>query len=225
MVRIADAEVARRIGRLSPLGERLLGRLPVVASLEFEAAPVEAIADFGPPADVLHATAHCLDRSPQSLQWRYLDHPHFSYEPVLVRSEGGTAAVVLRRDEVEDVRIVHVVDLFGDDAALPAAASFVDERCADIGADVADFSCVSPRFTRFFRERGWVSALDDEWVQIPHLFQPIDLRTPATSSLILWAREDMTSLLDLGRVYVSKGDCDIDRPTSSALERSGQIRR
>ena len=221
MVRVGDADVARRIGTLSPLGERLFDALPVADAVPFEAAAVVDVAELAGAAEALHASAQTLDRSPATLRWRYVDHPYFSYELFIVRSSGGEAAVVMRTDEVDAVRVVHVVDAFGADVALPAAASFVERHCDETGVDVADFYSVGARFTRFFRERGWVSGLDDAWVQIPHLFQPIDLRSPATNSLVLWAREDMTSLLDFGRVYVSKGDCDIDRPTVDYLERVG----
>jgi hypothetical protein len=47
------------------------------------------------------------------------------------------------------------------------------------------------------------------------------MRTPPTTSLILWAKDDIGALLDRSRLYVTKGDCDMDRPTTLYLEKKG----
>jgi hypothetical protein len=39
--------------------------------------------------------------------------------------------------------------------------------------------------------------------------------------LILWARDDVGALIDRSRVYITKGDCDMDRPTLLYLEEHG----
>jgi hypothetical protein len=64
-------------------------------------------------------------------------------------------------------------------------------------------------------------VLDDRDVQVTNLFHPPELRDPATTSLVLWSRDGLPDLLDLGRLYLTKGDLDLDRPTLAYYERHG----
>jgi len=66
-------------------------------------------------------------------------------------------------------------------------------------------------------ERGWFSILDDDYFVFPHLFYPIELRRPPSTSLIYWGKRVMPSLLDIGSVHVTKQDLDMDRPTPAIL--------
>ena len=152
-------------------------------------------------------------RSADCLQWRYTDHPYYDYESFRVSGDSAEAAVIFRIDEKEDLRIVHVIDYLGGEASVPATLSFIDNFCRERGAALADFYCsADPIGTRFW-SHGWFSCFDDSYLQVPNWFYPIDMRIPPTTSLILWARDDVAALLDRGRVYITKGDCDMDRPT------------
>jgi hypothetical protein len=63
--------------------------------------------------------------------------------------------------------------------------------------------------------------MDDAEVQVTSLFHPLEFRDPPTTSLMLWARDEMAELLDIGRLYFVKGDLDLDRPTGAYYEAHG----
>lgn len=184
----------------------------------------------GRPIDIDHVAAtanrhlsrfnHYL-RDEAHLKWRYFDHPVFRYEFFQVVDGGGEAVVAMRVDEVRDVKIAHVVECFGAAVAMPAAVSFLDRCCVERGIHIADFTCVSSAVTCFFRAAGWFSTIDDNDVQVINLFHPPEFRDPPTTSLVLWSRRDRPDLLDFGRLYLTKGDLDLDRPTHAYYERHG----
>jgi hypothetical protein len=156
-------------------------------------------------------------RDAASLAWRYRDHPVFRYEFFRV----GDAAVGVRCDNVDGVGIAHIVECFGKPAVLSDVMAFLDGFCRDRNIGIADFTGLASAINGVFLAEGWFSAVDDKDVQVTNLFHPPEIRDPATSSLVLWARDDRAALFDLGRLYVTKGDLDLDRPTMAYYERSG----
>jgi hypothetical protein len=153
------------------------------------------------------------------LQWRYSEHPVFEYRQHLVRSrksEAGNGCIVCTREEegIEGLRILHVLDCYGDRSDMQAAGSFIDEFCRQREIHIADFYCTSTGISKFFINAGWFSVNDDECFQFPHLFHPLELRRPPTTSLVYWSREGFVEMADIGRLYITKSDADLDRPTA-----------
>jgi len=219
-VRVFDAEKVAPISKLDTFGERMIRSSTEPTRVKYEARPIEA-RDAAEPGEALYLKFNCTVRSPEYLEWRYTDHPYYDYETYSISDGSGEAAVVLRFDEKEDLRIVHVIDYLGGEATVPAVVSFIDDLCRERNVSLADFYCsADPIGTRFW-SRGWFSSVDDFYLQVPNWFYPIDMRIPPTTSLILWAREDVGALLDRGRVYITKGDCDMDRPTVTYFEEKG----
>ena len=60
--------------------------------------------------------------------------------------------------------------------------------------------------------------IDDICFQFPHLFHPIEMRNPPTTSLIYWSKNQFTEMADLSKLYISKQDADLDRPTKHTFE-------
>jgi len=158
------------------------------------------------------------DRDPQNLAWRYESHPVFAYEMYRVSEADDEAFLVLRFDEVGGVTITHVMECFGTDGGIERATAAIDAICLSRGVRFADFTCTATGITRFFRARRWFSILDDHDVQASNLFYPPEYRDPPTTSLMVWAKEQMSELLDTARLYVTKGDLDLDRPTLAYYE-------
>lgn len=152
-------------------------------------------------------------------QWRYTAHPTFVYELHFVTGRGDGAVVVTRSDEVDGVHFCHVVDVLGDARDLPAVVGFLDEYAIEHELAIVDFVGTNPVVVGQLRAGGWFSMVDELCLQVTHLFYPVEFRTPPTTSLMLWSRADMAGLLDVGRLHVTKGDLDLDRPTLSYYER------
>ena len=99
--------------------------------------------------------------------------------------------------------------------------AFLDQYCLENHVALADFYCSADPIGHQFWSHGWLSSVDDYYIQVPNWFYPIDMRIPPTTSLILWARADVGSVIDRSRMYITKGDCDMDRPTMLYLEEKG----
>jgi GNAT superfamily N-acetyltransferase len=219
-VRVFDADRVAPISKLDPLGQRMIRREPQVSRAKFEAEPIgmRAAAALAEP---LYRRFNCTLRDADYLAWRYQAHPFFRYEAFRVRDGSGDAALVVRVDEKADLRVMHVVDFLGADGSVPAALAFLEALGRERGVALADFYCSADPIGHQFWSQGWFSSVDDFYLQVPNWFYPIDMRTPPTTSLILWARDDVGALIDRSRVYITKGDCDMDRPTMLYLEEHG----
>lgn len=156
-----------------------------------------------------------FDRCARQLNWRYLEHPMFKYELHHV-SAGGTDSGVIVALRVHDTdsgfRICHIMDLFGDADSIDAGRSFVEEYARQNAVDVIDFYCTSTATTCHFISNQWFSVADDTCFQFPHLFSPLEMRSPQSTSLIYWAKHKFTDLADLSKLYLTKQDADLDRP-------------
>jgi hypothetical protein len=169
-------------------------------------------------------TFHYFSRDLPDLQWRYLHHPLFHYKPFIVSSKSrGEGVLVCLREEtsVLPLRMLHVLDVFGDERDIPAALSFIHRYGVERDFHVVDFYCTSTRVTRHLIGAGWFSVNDDTCFQFPHLFHPLELRIPPTTSLIYWSRTRFSELADLSKLYITKQDCDLDRPTLETYDRLG----
>jgi hypothetical protein len=219
-VRVLDAERVAPISKLEPLGRRMMQREPRVSRAKFEAEPID-LRSAAALAEPLYSKFNCTVRDADYLEWRYGAHPFFHYQTFRVRDGRGDAAVVLRLDEKSDLRVAHVVDFLGAESSVPAVLAFLEAFCRERGVALADFYCSADPIGHQFWSHGWFSSVDDFYLQVPNWFYPIDMRSPPTTSLILWAREDVGALIDRSRVYITKGDCDMDRPTMLYLEEHG----
>lgn len=158
-----------------------------------------------------------FSRDNQYRLWRYDDHPTFNYKQFIVKNsaeEDSPAVFVAFREElsIKNLKILHVTDLFGDSNSLPSAISFLENYSAINNFDAIDFYCTSSNIYRFLLVNGWFSIVDDTCFQFPHLFHPIEMRNPPTTSLIYWSKNKLTELADISRLYITKQDVDLDRP-------------
>ena len=112
---------------------------------------------------------------------------------------------------------MHCVDLLGDEGAFPSALSFLENEAVKEKVDVIDFYSTNTKINAHFIARNWFSVLDCDFFDFPHLFHPIEMRKPSTTSLIMWCKEQDPSFYDIGNLYISKQDCDFDRPTAANL--------
>lgn len=153
-------------------------------------------------------------RDAERLAWRYDRHPAWRYEAFRV----GNAGVVWREDRVLDTPILHLTELFGAPADLPAAIGFIEAEAEARGAAFVDATQTSGMIGAQLRARGWSSAVDGPLVELPSLFYPVELRRPPTTSLVIWAREHREKLYDFSGLCIGKGDMDLDRPTLAWYE-------
>lgn len=199
------------------LGARLLPTWSKPAIGRFHAKePTDA--DIDRAFAAARSGLNLFERDATNIRWRYTTHPGFRYQMRHVSAEAGKDGVIVafRVHEVAGFRILHVTDIFGERGSVDTARSFIEQYALDAGIDVIDFYCTSTQVSRHFIANCWFSVADDMSLRFPHLFSPIEMRDPPTTSLIYWAREGMAELADLSRLYVTKQDADLDRPVPKA---------
>ena len=175
---------------------------------------------------LFHSTANDLNlfsRDNNYRKWRYKKHPFFKYKEYIISDleviSKSSSYVALREElSLGEFKILHVMDLFGDEKSLPCALSFIETYAIDNGFDLIDFYCTASSIYRFMLCSGWFSTNDDLCFQFPHLFHPIEMRSPPTTSLIYWSKDNFTSMTDLSKLYISKQDADLDRPTLHTIK-------
>jgi hypothetical protein len=161
-------------------------------------------------------TNNLFSRDYLYITWRYINHPTFKYDINIVESESnsGYGVFVATRTEISDnnLKILHIIDLFGDNKDIEAAISYILEFAKIHNIPIIDFFGTNSNINSFLIKDGWFSIMDNNFFNFPYLFQPIEVRKPSTTSLIYWSKSDETSLYDIGKLYLTKQDADFDRP-------------
>lgn len=219
-VRVLRPERVGPLSELDRLGRHLLRKRALV---DVPAVEGERVEDPGDAIDyaAFHARANGFSRDPEFLAWRYLQHPVYRYDLHRVRRGEARALLVTRLDSSPSLNVLHVVDVIGDPAAYPTACLLAERLAIEAAADLADLYSMHEELANAFWLRGWFSILQEPFVQVPHLFYPLEMRVPPTTSLIAWTRSDADDLFALHKLQLTKGDCDLDRPTLAYLEHHG----
>jgi GNAT superfamily N-acetyltransferase len=217
-VRVFDFNRVQDYAECTPLGRKLIKQWSDTAQHDFAVEPLNREKAAAIEA-LMQKHFNFFTRDYDHLQWRYADHPVFNYTQNLIYAadkQRGLGCIVCMRLEnsVENLNILHVMDFFGDPADMQAAISFINDFSLKNNVHLADFYCTSTGIGRFFLSSGWFSINDDMCFQFPHLFHPIELRKPPTTSVIYWSKKDFVHLSDIGRLYITKEDVDLDRPTA-----------
>lgn len=220
-VKVFRSDLPAEFVKANKFGQTLLQRPPAhkntkkLKSRRIDAQQAASVAD-----KALSTRNHFL-RDDAHLKWRYESHPVFQYQLLAIGDGSNQSVVVLRTDNINGVAIGHIVECFSDEKELPATIQFIEDFCADHKIDLIDFTCTVGAIAGHFLARGWFSTLDDEEVQVSNLFYPPEVRTPPTTSIVLWTRGESASLFDFGKLYVTKGDLDLDRPTIAYYQTKG----
>ncbi len=211
-VRVFDQSSVSQYCEINNLSQRLISKWSKSNVYSYSSMAVNP-SELDSLEGYLKSNFNHFIRNSSSLSWRYENHPVFRYESYIVKGSGDGVGIVFRIEDLGSIKIVHITDFFGDRNDFAAGLSFINEYCLDNGIGVADFYCPSPILTSHFTSAGWFSTLDDYYFQFMHLFHPPELRSPPTTSVIYWARNDMLNLLDTSKLYITKEDMDLDRPT------------
>lgn len=213
-VKVLDYEQIKDFCQTTGLGARLAKKWATVSAKDYDAG-VATPADINAAHSAMKTQFNFFTRDAQTLEWRYNKHPDFTYAQFWVRPRGSAAQaiVVLRLHKTDQgFAVLHVVDLFGDLEAINAARQFVENYGVDNGAQVIDFYCTSAAIYAQFVANNWFSTSNDTHFCFPHLFSPLELRSPQTTSLIYWAKDHLADLANTAQLYITKQDADLDRP-------------
>ncbi len=216
-IKIFDIDALNSVSIQTPLAKKLLKkwRQPETSSFVVREGVQD---DYESLFNRTKKELNLFTRDTKHIDWRYKNHPFFTYKTFTISTpDNKNIAFVCIREEtsVENLRILHVLDYFGDYKAMPLALAFIEQYCDDKNFHAADFFCTAATINKFLLSYGWFSGLDDECFQLPHLYHPIEIRTPATTSLVYWTKENFVDFCDFSNLYITKQDADFDRPILS----------
>lgn len=216
-VKIFDFDKIKSYAEYSGFTKSLAEQWLNIEKKEFTICPISKEC-FKPIDSIVQKSYNHFSRNYDYLHWRFFEHPVFQYNLNLIRTKGdnkGKGCIVCTRVEnkIENLNILHVLDFFGDPSDMHAAISYVNEFCFNNNIHLADFYCTTTSISKYFICAGWFSTNDDTYFQFPHLFHPLELRIPPTTSLIYWSKNNFIDMTDISRLYLTKQDCDLDRPT------------
>jgi len=216
-VKVFDFDAVESYAQYNSFAKKLVKQWSLLGNAPFDVQVIN-YESMHPLESILQTQFNHFSREFEFLEWRYSRHPVFKYKQFIIRSKGdkhGKGVYVCLREElkVEDLRLIHVLDCIGDEKDTPSAIGFIHNYCTENNIHLADFYCTSTRISRYFVSSGWFSINDDSCFQFPHLFHPLELREPPTTSLVYWSNSNFLELADTSNLYITKQDADLDRPT------------
>ncbi|MCW6569866.1 GNAT family N-acetyltransferase [Yersinia ruckeri] len=158
-----------------------------------------------------------FSRSSADVRWRYDQHPYFNYHTYSV-NDNCHATVRIDRD-IDGFVMAHCVDIFGDESSFASAVTSAIEYANAHGADAIDFFSTNATLNATMSAMGLFSTLDHDFFKFPHLFHPVEIRSPATTSLIVWSKNELCGMLDVSMLHITKQDADFDRPTIHGMKK------
>lgn len=223
-IKVFDFDSIETYAKCNPLAKKLIKQwYDLGADVPFRTEAIDE-GKIDAIESIARSQLNLFSRDYKFLEWRYSNHPIFNFKQFLINSIGenqGKGVYVCVREEtnIKNLRILHVLDCIGDQKDMPAAISFIQDYCVKNNIHLVDFYCTSTQISRHFIASGWFSINDDTYFQFPHLFHPIELRTPPTRSLIYWSKEHFLEMANISKLYITKQDVDFDRPTLETFEK------
>lgn len=160
-------------------------------------------------------------RNLEHLIWRYEEHPYFVYKTFKVKLTSKKSKfiyVVLREEVTKDIRIIHIVDILGDESGYSTGIEFAVFYAAKKNFWAIDCFSTLGILNKYFISQGWLSSVDDFYISVPYLFHPLEIRKPSTTSLIYWSRHNFDEMCNFSDLYLTKQDVDLDRPTLHTID-------
>ncbi len=152
-------------------------------------------------------------RSVSYLNWRYSQHPQFSYRIIEIRRLNVLLGLAVYRVEQArdlDVRVGRIVEFIAEPEVAEAVLQAIIRDAIAQDAVALDFFCACSLSEEIFQAYGFLPGEDSRAQQIPMLYQPIDRRRAGIRFLA-----DLRKVSEAAHVqhwYVTKSDGDQDRP-------------
>ncbi len=166
--------------------------------------------DFIPAVDNLALSAYSVvpKKSPQYFYQRYLRHPFYRYQALLVQDRGAAAVLITRRCEHAGRCAIRIVDFLGAPEVMASVAKVFPKLLRQSGAEYLDFYCTG--LDAELEAAGLSRQSDVPGLVLPGHFEPFEERNV-----------ELTYALKghAGRMVICKGDADQDRPNSLPLNR------
>lgn len=217
MVRVFNPKPFQTVAQITPVGKHLLRVIDESPQTDFIASEisVEALANAVSDRKLLF---HHHERDAANLLWRYTKHPFFKHICLALESKNVETYLVIRIETHAEFTIAHVLDIFHFGTQVGHIAECLEQFGKQNQIDLMDFTCTSSHLTAPLWKAGWLSVSQNEDCQYPHLFNPMEFRSPPTINMVFWCKDRMAEFCNLADLYITKGDNDADRPTAKYID-------
>lgn len=194
--------------------------------IEYKMPSFVQVGDQVPPgatalANLRLADGVAFERTSEFWAWRYVRHPFLRYSFVVLGESTEPEGVAVVR--VEDVRgrsgrVLRIVEFLATEAHGRSLAEAVLAYGREHGCAYADLFGMSERFVSGFVAAGAFDAAEEPELGLPHRLQPWDPDLQPPGLLFFGRRSGHDSggvgpADDISRIYVSKGDGNMDWPS------------
>lgn len=134
---------------------------------------------------------------------RYLKHPFYRYQALLVRNQDAVAILVVRRCDHAETCAIRIVDFLGTPDVIAGAGGVLQQLLQETRAEYLDFYCTG--LDTELKMAGLTCQSDIAGLILPGHFEPFEKQNVE----LLYALKGHE-----GRMIICKGDADQDRPNS-----------
>lgn len=156
------------------------------------------------------------DRTSRYMNWRYINHPVFTYQCLEVATDDGNAYFIWREEPVADSGIVvaRICEVIGDPRAITSACTDFFVVIAERKMAFADFFCSHAETNSALFAGGMRPVITTDEFDLPRLFQPVfrDARKTINFYYSFSGSDRLPDFYDYHRTYITKGDGNQDRP-------------
>lgn len=158
-----------------------------------------------------------VNKSSQYMNWRYVDHPIFSYyRHVYDTSRGERVYIVWRAEHIRDkaINVARICEIIGSLTALPEAIPSFVQDLIGLGIVFADFFCTNDAINKTLTTIGFCEVIPLEELDIPRLFSPLqkDFRKTLHSAISVSPDHFSEDFHNISEFYFTKGDTNQDMP-------------
>lgn len=217
----ADAATALAVDRTELSAKRIRARtVRIDPSVTFEVSDKTPLGIGALSTSVLD-NGVSFGRSFDFFVWRYQQHPIHSYKFLYIGNpEAPDGIAVLRLEKVAGRSgvVLRIVEFIAGERCGRTLASAVLAYGKECGCAYADVFGMSEKYVAGFISAGGFDILEEELIHLPHLLQPWDPDVEPPGLLFFGRRDPSSStglspVDDMTRVYVSKGDGNMDWPS------------
>lgn len=162
-----------------------------------------------------------FERTEEYLRWRYEKHPFLDYTFLLLNDPKMPKGFAVVRVEQVGGRIGKVLRIlefiapreFSRHLSIAILAYGYDQECA-----YADIFGISEHFLSGFVSVGGFNVIEEPEIRLPYLLQPWDPDV-LTPGLLFFGKKNISDMAgigpvdDISRIYISKGDGNMDWPS------------
>jgi len=162
-----------------------------------------------------------FSRTIKDLIWRYEKHPIYTYEVLTKKTNTiPSCYIIYRLEYVKDVRVMIITDILGINLENNNL-DFLNSYAMENQIDMIEFYSTNSKLNAFLLINNFILLKDlESFIDIPYLYNPLEIKKSKTYSLIYYAKQPfLLDCLNVNNLYLTKSDCDLDRPNHEYLKK------